>query len=275
MGDFIREMPIWLLGILLLLASIGCARFGSALSRWLGRFQKDEGNLSESQEGYVVSSIFALLALLVAFTFGLAMDRYQTRRHLVVQEANAVEALYLKAQLLAEPDRSRFHDLLIRYTEDRLELAKLRFDAVNARALIARDYANVRDLWTATVPAFHRIEKLDYSTSFVDSVTDLVKVGAERRAVRRSEIPTTILVALLFYALVAAAVLGGVMKSRKGRQLSIALLALNMLALMLVTDLNRPVEGTIRESQGPMERMLARLKANPPAVYQRLAEPPS
>ncbi len=274
MGDFIRTIPIWLLGILLMLASIGCARFGTALSGWLARFRDDGDNLTDSQEGYVVSSIFALLALLVAFTFGLAMDRYQNRRQLVVQEANAVEALYLKAQLLGEPDRSRFARLLIRYSENRLELAKLRFDSPSAQGLIARDYANVRDLWTATVPAFQRIKMLDYSTTFVDSVTDLVKVGAERRALRRSQIPTTILLALFFYALIAAAVLGGVMRSRKGRQFSIALLALNILALMLVMDLTRPVEGTIHESQEPMERMLARLKANPPAVYQRLAQPP-
>jgi hypothetical protein len=40
------------------------------------------------------------------------------------------------------------------------------------------------------------------------------------------------------------------------------LLALNVLALMLMVDINRPVEGTIHESQEPMQRMLLRLKAN-------------
>ena len=73
---------------------------------------------------------------------------------------------------------------------------------------------------------------------------------------------------------VAAAVLGGVMKTRKGRQFNLVLLGLNILALMLVADINRPVGGTIREPQEPMERMLARLKASPPEVYQRLVERP-
>lgn len=222
----------------------------------------------------MVSSIFALLALLVAFTFGLALDRYQTRRQLVVQEANAIEALYLKAQLLDEPHRSRFFNLLVRYTENHLELAKLRHDDASAQKLLAEDDVNLRDLWMATIPAFQSIKTIDFSSSFVDSVTDLVKVDAERKAVRRSQIPTTILMALIFYTLVAAAVLGGVMKTRKGRQFSIVLLALNILALMLVTDINRPIEGTIHESQEPMQRMLARLKANPPSVYQRLLPQP-
>ena len=51
--------------------------------------------------------------------------------------------------------------------------------------------------------------------------------------------------------------------------------ALNILALMVITDINRPVEGTIRESQQPMEQMLQRLRANPPAVYLATAQQPA
>jgi hypothetical protein len=273
MGDFIRMIPIWLLGSLLLLASTGCAWIGSALSRWMARVRGEGESLSETQEGYLVASIFALLALLIAFTFGLAMDRYQTRRQLVVQEANAIEGVYLRSQLLDEPDRSRLSRLLIRYTENHLRLARLRHDTEKAQHLLAEDDALVRDIWTAAVPAVQRIKLLAYSPSFVDSLTDLVRTGAERKAHRRSQIPTTIIVCLFFYALVAGGALGGVTRSRTAWQLSVALMALNCLAFMLVMDLNRPVEGTIHESQEPMELMLARLKANPPAVYQRLAQP--
>jgi hypothetical protein len=102
-----------------------------------------------------------------------------------------------------------------------------------------------------------------------------MNIDSERHAARRAEIPTTILVLLIFYSLVAAAVLGAVLRSRKGQQISAALIGLNVLALMLVADINRPVEGSIHESQEPMERMLARLKASPPSVFQRLAATPA
>jgi len=272
MGEWLRSTPIWLLGSLLLIACIASAYSGAALTRWLARLRGDGDELSDTQQGYVVSSVFALLALLVAFTFSLAVDRYQTRRALVVQEANAIEAVYLKAQLLDEPHRSRFSNLLIRYAENHFELAQLRRDDSSAQKLIAEDNSILREIWTATVPAFQSIKTLDFSTSFVDAVTDLVQVGAERKAVRRSQIPSTILFVLIFYTLVAAAVLGGVMKTPKGRQFSVVLLALNIFALMLVTDINRPVGGSIREPQEPMKRMLDRLKANPSAVYQRLMQ---
>ena len=272
MVEWLRSAPIWLLGFLLLAATVACTYAGVELSRRISRLRGEGGDLSESQQGYVVSSVFGLLALLVAFTFALSMDRYQTRRQLVVQEANAIEAVYLKAQLLDEPHRTRFASLLIDYTENRLVLAKARRDDARAQRLLEKDSSILRDIWTATVPAFQSVKTLDFSTSFVEAVTDLVKVDGERKALRRSQIPTTILLALIFYTLVAAAVLGGVMKTRKGRQFSIVLLALNILALMLITDMNRPVEGTIRESQAPIEQMLGRLRANPPAVYQRLVQ---
>lgn len=274
MSDWFRSAPIWLLGLLLFTAAIASAYSGTALGRWISSRRGEGGELSESQQGYVVSSIFALLALLVAFTFGLAVDRYQTRRQLVVQQASTIEAVYLQAQLLAEPDRSRLSSLLVQYAENQLALARLPHDDESAQKILLHSDALLRDIWTATVPAFQRIRTIDFSSTFVGSVTDLVKVDAERKAVRKSQIPTTILVALIFYTLVAAAVLGGVMKTRKGRQFNIVFLALNILALMLVTDINRPIEGTIREPQAPMELMLARLKANPPAIYQRLAESP-
>ena len=272
MVEWLRSAPIWLLGFLLLAATVACTYAGVELSRRISRLRGEGGDLSESQQGYVVSSVFGLLALLVAFTFALSMDRYQTRRQLVVQEANAIEAVYLKAQLLDEPHRTRFASLLIDYTENRLVLAEVRRDDARAQRLLEKDSSILRDLWIATVPAFQSVKTLDFSTSFVEAVTDLVKVDGERKALRRSQIPTTIVLVLIFYSLVAAAVLGGVMKTRKGRQFSIVLLALNILALMLITDMNRPVEGTIRESQAPIEQMLGRLRANPPAVYQRLVQ---
>jgi hypothetical protein len=57
-------------------------------------------------EGLVVSAALGLLALLIGFTFSLAVERLAARRLLVLEEANAIGATYLRAQLLDEPHRS-------------------------------------------------------------------------------------------------------------------------------------------------------------------------
>ena len=57
--------------------------------------------------GYTVSAIIGLLGLLIGFTFALASERFDTRRSLVVDEANAVSTTWLRQQMLEDPWRSR------------------------------------------------------------------------------------------------------------------------------------------------------------------------
>jgi hypothetical protein len=255
------------------LCTAGLALAGARVSSWLSDKPGHWGKLTEAQEGYVVGTVYTLLGLLIGFTFAMAVERFETRRQLVVEDADSIEQLYLRAQLLDEPHRSRFSNLLVRYTQNHIQLAQTHRDNAAASKLIAEDQQLLRDLWTATVPAFQSIRTIDFSSSFVDSVNQVVKADADRKAARRAQIPSTVIAMLILYSLIAAALLGAVMRGRKGEVASIIMLALSVLALMLIVDINRPVSGTIHESQEPMKRMLMRLQANPPAVYQRLALP--
>jgi hypothetical protein len=271
MSEWFRTAPIWLLGLLLLAATVSSALAGSGFNSWYKRRFGGQEKLSESQAGYVISMVYALLSLLIGFTFQLAAERFEVRRQLVREDAAAIESLYLKAQLLEEPHRSNISSLLVRYAENHLVLAQARRD--EARRLLSKDDQLLRDLWVKTIPAFESIKDLDFSTSFVESAAEVVRIDAARRAARDSPIPTTIIVVLMFYSLVAAAGLGAVMRSRKGQIASVLLLGLSALALMLIADFNRPVDGTIHESQNAMRRLLVQLRSNPPAVYRPLAAP--
>ena len=271
MGDWLRSTPIWLLGLLIFVATLACALAGSSLDRWYARQFGSKEKLSESQSGYVVSIVYFLLSLLVGFTFQMAIERFEVRRHLVLDDANAIEALYLKAQLLDDPHRSRLSGLLVRYAQNHIDLAQARRDDAIGRKLLADDDRLRRDLWAATMPAFQSIKNLDFSTSLVESAADVVKIDSDRRAARLPPIPMTIFFVLIFYSVVAATVLGAAMKSRKGEIVSAVMLVLQTLALMLVADINRPVDGTIHESQASMQQLLQRLQSEPPATYQQLA----
>ncbi|HVU29401.1 MAG TPA: hypothetical protein VHE36_03285 [Sphingomicrobium sp.] len=274
MGDWLSRVPIWQLGLALFLVSVAALIAGARASGWIAGKSNGLGQLTEAQEGYVVTTVYTLLGLLVGFTFSIAIDRYQSRRDLVVRDAAAIEQLYLQTQLLGEPHRSRVSDLLARYAANHVELARATHDDAEAGKLIAEDDVLRRDLWTATVPAFQSIAGTDFSSLFVQSVNEVLTTDAARKAARRSEIPRAIIVLLILYSIVAAALLGAVMRTRRGQIIGVIVIALSVTVLTLITDINRPVEGTIHESQEPMERMISRLKANPPATYQRLAESP-
>lgn len=274
MFHWLTEIPTWLLGLLLFAMMMAAALAGYALRQRNERKDADfHATRSETQEGYIVGSVLTLLGLLIGFTFAMAVDRYEARRLLVLDDANAIEELYLRAQLLDEPHRSRYSDLLVRYTDNHLALAELQEEGPESERLLAGNDRMLADLWTITAPAFDSIRGIDFSTALVDSANHVIELDASRKAARQAQIPAAVFAVLFIYAIITAAVLGYVLNGKRGRLAGASLLALFTLALMLLSDINRPVTGAIRESQGPMERLRRTLQQSPPALFDRLKAP--
>lgn len=119
---FLSSTPLPWVALGLFAAMCAAAALGILLK--VQRNRRRDASEADGQEGYIVSAVLGLLALLMGFTFSLAVDRFDARRALVLQEANAIGTTYLRAQLLIEPHRSRMTDLLVRYTDNRILLAK-------------------------------------------------------------------------------------------------------------------------------------------------------
>src|SRR5688572_11303247 len=161
---------------------------------------------AEALEGHVLSAVLGLLALLLGFTFALAVDRFETRRTLVLEEANAIGTTYLRAQLLEEPHRSRISAILLEYTDHRLEASHA--TEKDAARELARDHELVTELWTATVAAFPTIRSVDFSSAFLDSVNTVVELGEARIASRQVRVPYAVYTVLFIYIIAAAALHG-------------------------------------------------------------------
>jgi len=74
----------------------------------------------ESPVSAISASILALLAFILAFTFGIVSNRYDAKKALVREEANAIGTAYLRSDFLAEPDRARTATLFREYVSQRL-----------------------------------------------------------------------------------------------------------------------------------------------------------
>ncbi|MGH6965035.1 MAG: hypothetical protein ACREE0_11170 [Phenylobacterium sp.] len=259
---------LWVGGVLFAIMAVAAA-IGSLLGE-----RKGDGDASENdgQEGYVVSAVLGLLALLMGFTFSLAVDRFETRRVLVLREANAIGTTYLRAQLLPEPHRARVSGLLVQYIDNRLALAKAVRGPEGSR-LLARNDAIVTDLWTATAAAFPSIKHLDFSSVFLETMNNLIDLDAARKAARNAHVPTEVFAVLFAYLAMTAGVLGYVMKGARGRLSAAFLLCLLTLSLLLIVDIDRPLGGGIVEGQGPMERLRKTIAAQPPEVFDRWTAP--
>ncbi len=261
--NWLGRANLLLLGIILFATMGIAATLGTIIrGRWSTTNSAESG-----QEGYIVSAVLGLLALLMGFTFSLAVDRFDARRLLVLQEANAIGTTYLRAQLLAEPDRSRMTHLLVRYTDNRIALAKAR--PGDAAQLLAVNDALLTDIWAATDAAFEGIKGLPFSSTYLDSVNALIDLDASRKMARAARVPPEVFGVLIIYMVMTAGVLGYVLKGVRGRLSGAFLLALLTLSLVLVLDIDRPIQGAISESQLPMEQLRAALASQPPSVFDK------
>jgi len=73
--------------------------------------------------GVVQGALLALVGLILAFGLTLAIGRYDGRRVALIDDANAIGTAYLRAQTLAEPQRSKSLRLLVQYTEASIRLS--------------------------------------------------------------------------------------------------------------------------------------------------------
>jgi len=263
--DWVSEAPILLLGGLTLLAAIASGYIGTLLRG--RRTRRAEAGAAENQEGYIVSSVLGLLALMLSFTLAMAVERFDQRRAVVVQQANAIGAVYLRVQLLGAPHRARLSKLIADYADNQIALATALGD--QQALLLKENQTLLTDLWAAEAAAFDSISNIDFSSALVDSMNKVVELDATRKAVRLARVPTAIFVVLLTYIIVTAGVLGYVLNGPRGDLAGCFLIALLTFALMVTIDLDRPLTGSINESQRPMERMRASLKAQPPEVFDR------
>ena len=98
--------------------------------------------------GVVQGTLLGLVGLLLAFGMSMAVGRYDVRRSMVVTEANAIGTTYLRAQLLAEPERGDTLELLAEYGDAATALATAeRRDTPPFVAAAAQIAQLQRDLW--------------------------------------------------------------------------------------------------------------------------------
>jgi hypothetical protein len=212
----------------------------------------------------IEAATLGLLALLVAFTLSMAQDRFEIQRHLVVDEANAIETAHKRTALLEEPAGSDARRLLRSYVEARVELS----DAIDHSAVERaeqRAHALQADLW-GIAGSEAQARPTPTVALFVSSINDIVDLDHKRLNAIETHLPNTILVLLIAVGMVACAAVAYAAAWSGGRSiLSLVVLPLVVGAsLLVVVDLDKPRTGFIRVSDRPIEHLQRSLQETPP-----------
>jgi hypothetical protein len=264
-----------LIGVIVaLLLCMFAAAFAGYRARTLRRrLTKGRDQSGSNQESYLIGGMLGLLALLLAFSFSMAVDRYEERRHLVVQEANAIGTAYLRAQLLDQPHRARLSQLLVDYTDNRIVLASA--SAGQLEGQMAENDRLLTTIWAAVAAARDSARAQGISTPLLLAFNQMIDLDTERKVARKVRVPQAVLLLLLSFLVLTAAVLGFVLEGLRAWVHGFVLFLLLSLYVSIIADLNRPTSGNITESQEPMLMLRQSLQSQPSDAFDRFAAPGS
>lgn len=255
----INDAPLWLMGTILLSGMALAYEGGLRLHDRL-RNRADAPGRDSGDESYILSGVFGLLALLMAFAFSLALDRYEERRALVVSEANAIGTLAARLALLPETSRRALASDLARYAQARVVVGRTSDPAGSAVAL--QQAETLHDQLGSHLYAALSAGPIDARTTLlVQALDEAGDVATERRAARAARLPLPVLELLALYCVVGATILGYTLagSQAKHRLAACVFFALLTVAFVTILDLDRPRGGAIIVPQTELERVVTSL----------------
>ena len=125
-----------------------------AVGRWIGQATIAKyGPTPTPTISSLETAVFALLGLIIAFTFSGALSRFDVRRAQVVEEANAIGTAYLRIDLLPASVQPRLRETFRSYVDSRIETYHRLPDLAAAKTELARSQALQGEIWSQAVAA--------------------------------------------------------------------------------------------------------------------------
>ena len=234
------------------------------LGRRIGARVRARGPGAHPALGTIESASLGLLALMIGFTFAMALSRYDSRKAAVLDESNAIGTALLRTQLLPPAEAQSSAGLLARYARIRLTLGTSGADRAARADAIKQSLALQNELWRQAVAAAATDARSTPIGLYIQALNDMIDMHEKRLTALGNHVPETAVLLLYLIALVATGFTGygaGLAGDReRGSKLLMAVLIATV--LILVIDLDRPYRGLVTVSQQPMLDLIQGL---PPA----------
>jgi hypothetical protein len=192
-----------------------------------------------------------LLALMIGFTFSMALSRFDSRRSAMLNEANAIGTAALRGRLLPEPYSSTVAPLFKEYATLRVTKRRDSLESAAAKDATRRSLSIQESLWRTAMAAASENPQLVPSGLFLQALNTMIDVHEERLTAARAEVPFVVFVMLDGIALIAFGFAGYGLQLANGRCVVGMFLMVTMVGtvIMLVADLDRLQAGLITVDQ--------------------------
>jgi hypothetical protein len=258
--SFIYDYPLWVLTLSLLALLLGAQEIGYRI----GLFQRSVVGPTDLEGGggnLVLTSMLALLGLVMAFTYSAAVDRHEDRRSAIINEANALGTAYLRVDAVAEPTRSQLKQVLYDYAVTRAP-SDSKISDQRRLELVETSLKVQQKIWPLVLRVVDGNQRGPVEAGLLSAITELLDMNTVRLSAITNKLPAPAVYMLVFIAAASMAVAG----YNAGANGSIsrwrmALFAVVLAGLMLlIIDFDRPLEGMVRSDFVSLNATIAAMK---------------
>jgi hypothetical protein len=232
--------------------------FAAWIGSSFGKGKRAAGEDDRDEFMFVLGGTLTLLALIIAFTFSMAVTRYDQRKHYEEQEANAIGTEYVRADLLPAADAAKVRALLKRYLDQRI----LHYRTLNApkRRQIDAQVAQLQtDMWSAVVPPGAG-QLSAVAALAVAGMNDVLNSQGYTQAAWWNRIPIAAWALMITISIFCNLLVGYGAHGRRAFMFLVLPLALSI-SLFLIAEIDSPRSGVIRVHPQNLESLAESLQS--------------
>jgi len=219
---------------------------------WIARKTKVLTEGERDDLDLVISSGLTLLALIIGFSFSMAVSRYDQRKDYEEEEANAIGTEYVRADLLPAAEATKVKKLLVQYLDQRL----LFYEAKEWQSKSAIDAETTRlqnEMWS-TVQGVAKTQQTPIVALAVTGMNDVLNRQGYTQAAWWNRIPVGAWTLMAILSICCSALIGYGTHQR-GAKLYSVMPFLVSIAFFMIADIDSPRRGVIRVSPQNLESL--------------------
>ncbi|MDR2901785.1 MAG: hypothetical protein LBU87_01570 [Lactobacillales bacterium] len=212
---------------------------------------KHKSAANKEMASHISGALIGFVALLLGFSFSMAINRFDARRGAMLQEVNDIQTAYQRIDLLNENDQTALRPLFKKYVDSRIQYYDK--NPIEMHIGIQKGIALQNQIWEIS-KNIARQNPSALNMAYIAALGDMIGDLAKRTSARDNHVPEPILWLLFCVAAITITVNGysaGINRER-GVGLRVLLILSFMVVLILIIDLDRPRRGLIVNNQQPV-----------------------
>jgi hypothetical protein len=250
--SFLQSAPTLEIAVIILFLIIAFYLLGYYLRRRAIRRNPEKSN---SDLGSLNGTLLGLLALLLAFTFSMSNSRFDTRRQLIVEEANDIGTVVLRTDIYPDSVRHLLRAGLKEYVEARIAFCQAGMDKEKLAKYYLKADSIGKEVWSIAA-SYARVDNITTKTSeLIPALNAMIDITTSRRAAGEATIPDSIMYFLFILCCCSAFLLGYDSKNKIDWIVVMGLAIMLSSTVFTIIDLDRPRSGLIN-MDGPNQKII-------------------